>query len=360
MKLPIKPFLNRIACLNSNFFSNKRFKLSYVVEDKDWVVRYVGNKIIGGLKKAGFNQARISISSWGLRNQIIHFGSLHTFLTQGGFQKFHFSNRAVLSWFHFVPENNRNQNILKAQKYLNFIHTSCAITKNKLVGFGVNPAKIVVIPLGVDLSLFKPSSQEEKEQLRNSLGIPKESIIIGSFQKDGVGWGKGLEPKLIKGPDIFVEAVRRLSKDYPIFVLLVGPARGYVKMNLEKKNIPYKSIGYLKDFTEVAKYYRALDLYLVTSRIEGGPEAVVESLASGVPLISTKVGMAPDIIIDGQEAFLTEVENVDQIVQKAQTIIDSPSMKESLVQNGLKKVQDYSWEKIAQQYYQKMYSKMGL
>ncbi|GAJ21057.1 unnamed protein product, partial [marine sediment metagenome] len=177
-----------------------------------------------------------------------------------------------------------NENIIEAQRYLNFIHTSCNITKNNLINLGVKLEKIIVIPLGVDLSLFKPVSVEEKQKMKEILGIPLNKVIIGSFQKDGVGWDEGLEPKLIKGPDVFVKVIEQLAKKYPIYVLLVGPTRGYVKNELKKRNIPFKSIGYLKNFSDVAKYYNALDLYLITSRIEGGPKAILEAWACGIPI----------------------------------------------------------------------------
>ena len=107
-------------------------------------------------------------------------------------------------------------------------------------------------------------------------------MVIGSFQKDGKGWGEGNEPKLIKGPD----------------VLLTGPARGYVKTGLESLKIPCKHL-YLQDYREIGKYYQALDAYLVTSREEGGPKGVLESMASGIPLISTRVGQAQDLVKQG-------------------------------------------------------------
>ncbi len=341
-----------------NFLSNRHYKLSYIVESGNWSIRWDGKYVSENLNKSGLTKARITTSYLGLRNQIIHFGSVYTFLRKNGFRKPHKSNKTVLTWFHFVPGDEKNKNIIEAQNYLNFIHTSCHITKNNLIDLEVNPEKIVVIPLGVDLSLFKPVSFEEKQKIRKKLGIPSDKIVIGSFQKDGVGWGEELEPKLIKGPDIFVEAVEKLAKNYPIFVLLVGPTRGYVESNLKKRNIPYLNIGYLKDFKEVPKYYRALDLYLITSRIEGGPKAILEAWASGVPVVSTKVGMVPDIAKDEKDILLADIENVEGISSKARIIIENEDLRKKLTINGLKTVQNYSWGETAKRYYKEVYSKL--
>jgi len=339
-----------------NLISNSRYKLSYIVEIANWSIKWDGKYITANLNKLNLIKSRTTTTHLGIRNQIIHFGSLHTFLKEKGFCQPHKSNKLVLTWFHFVPQDKRNKNIIEAQKYLDVIHTSCNITKSNLIGLGVDPKKIVVIPLGVDLSLFSPVSFKEKQKIKKQLGIPPDRIVIGSFQKDGVGWGEGLEPKLIKGPDIFVKVVEKLAKEYPIFILLVGPARGYIKKELEKRNIPYKHIGYLKNLEKVAFYYQVLDLYLITSRIEGGPKQVLEAWASGVPVISTKVGMIPDIAKDEEDILLAEVESVEQIVNKARKIIEDKNLTQKIVTKGLMKVQNYSWEKITQKYYTKIYS----
>jgi len=340
-----------------NFFQNKKYNLSYIIEPKTWSIAWDGRYITKSLNKLSLVKAKTTTTYFGLRNQIIHFGSVHTFLKENGFRRPHKSNQLILTWFHFVPGDKKNKNIIEGQKYLSFIHTSCNITKNKLIEYGVDPEKIRVIPLGVDLSLFKPVSYDKKKELKQQLGIPLDKIIIGSFQKDGVGWGKGLEPKLIKGPDVFVKTVEKLSVNYPIFVLLVGPARGYVQQELEKRNIPYKSFGY-KDLMEISSYYQVLDLYIIASRIEGGPKQILEAWASKVPVVSTKVGMVPDISQDRENILLTEIENINGLVGQAREVLKNKELRERLIMNGFKRVQDYSWENTAQKYYKEIYSKL--
>jgi len=340
-----------------NFFQNKKYNLSYIVEPKTWSIAWDGRYITKSLNKLNLVKAKTTATYFGLRSQIIHFGSVHTFLKENGFRKPHKSNKLILTWFHFVPEDKKNKNIIEAQKHLSFIHTSCNATKNKLIDYGVNPEKIKVIPLGVDLSLFKPVSYDKKEELKKRLGIPSDKIIIGSFQKDGVGWGKGLEPKLIKGPDVFAKTVEKLSKNYPVFVLLVGPARGYIQKELEKRNIHYKSFGY-KDLLEISLYYQVLDLYIIASRIEGGPKQILEAWASKIPVISTRVGMVPDISQDKENILLAEIEDVNELTKQAGEIIENKALREKLIINGFKEVRNYSWKNIAQKYYEEIYSKL--
>ncbi|MDP2950923.1 MAG: glycosyltransferase family 4 protein [bacterium] len=337
------------------FFSGK---LSYVVENKTWVVNEVALSLLEGLKRTGFKETQITTSRFGLQNQVVHFGSVNTFLKNNGFVRVHPSNKVVLTWFHCIPTDPRNKYIQEAQKTISLLHTSCSLTKNELIKLGVQEEKIKVIPLGVDLALFKPALEGEKEALKKELSIPSGSFVVGSFQKDGVGWSEGLEPKLIKGPDVFVKAVAELAKVFPIFVLLVGPARGYVKRELAKRGIPFLDVGFLKEARDVAKYYQALDLYIVSSRIEGGPQSILESLASSVALVSTKVGLAPDVITDGQNGFLAGIEDVAEIVQKASEVLSNRALRSRLALEGRKTALEYSWEKIAQRYLNEIYLKL--
>ena len=109
---------------------------------------------------------------------------------------------------------------------------------------------------------------------------------------------------MIKGPDIFIEAIRNIySKVDNIFIVLVGPERGYVKQELSNMNIPFLHF-YEKNYYDVIKYYSLIDFYFITSREEGGPKTLLESMACGVPVISTPVGQSVDII-NNKNSFIT-------------------------------------------------------
>ena len=106
------------------------------------------------------------------------------------------------------------------------------------------------------------------------------------------------------------------------------------------------------------KYYNALDLYLVSSRAEGGPKAILESMATGVPLVTTKVGMAPDIIAEGHNGLLAEVDDVQALALQSEKIIEDENFSGRLKTEALNTIQNYSWEEIARQYYDNIYSSL--
>ena len=140
---------------------------------------------------------------------------------------------------------------------------------------GVEAERVFRIPIGVDLEAFELVSPEARAEARRRLEMPSSAVVVGSFQKDGVGWRDGLEPKLVKGPDVFVAVVERACERVPeLHVLLTGPARGYVSRALELRGVPYRHV-LAHTRQELARAYYALDVYLVASRQEGGPKAVL-------------------------------------------------------------------------------------
>jgi glycosyltransferase involved in cell wall biosynthesis len=182
------------------------------------------------------------------------------------------------------------------------------------VATGIDPAKVHRIPIGVDLENFPFSDQAGRARAREQLGIPQSAFVVGSFVKDGVGLGDGYEPKLVKGPDVLVAVLERLHEAIPeLHVLLTGPARGYVRRELESRGIGHRH-ELLGTRSALGRAYHALDVSLVASRQEGGPKSVLESLAAGAPLVTTRVGQAPELLVDGESGLLTDVDDVDALV----------------------------------------------
>lgn len=238
-------------------------------------------------------------------------------------------NRIGFSYFHGLPNtgdaliDHVYKTLSNHHEKITRIQVSHTQMKEVTLETGIDPSKVFLIPIGINLDFFPFRTAEQKRMMRDKLGIPRSAFVIGSFQKDGVGWGDGLEPKLIKGPDVFLSTVELLKKDIPeLFVLLSGPARGYVKRGLDELRIPYEHV-FLKSYPDISEMFKTLDLYIVTSRQEGGPKAILESMASGVPIISTKVGQAFDLIRDGENGWLADVEDVESLASCALQVYSS-------------------------------------
>jgi glycosyltransferase involved in cell wall biosynthesis len=258
------------------------------------------------------------------------FFSNHFFLLKDDWMEL-LPHRIGFSYFHGAPGNGDVDfdvvygSLCRHHEKISRIQVSHTEMQDAVLQTGIDLSKVFLIPIGINLDYFPFRSLDQKRTAREELGIPTSAFVVGSFQKDGIGWGEGLEPKLIKGPDVFVSTMKLLKKDIPeLFVLLSGPARGYVKKGMEDAQIPYKHI-YVKSYPDIAQLFQALDLYVVASRQEGGPKAILESMASGVPLVTTRVGQAMDLVKHGENAWMTDVENVEALASYGLQVYRSSS-----------------------------------
>lgn len=123
---------------------------------------------------------------------------------------------------------------------------------------------------------------------------PNGEMLIGSFQKDSNT--KSDTAKFEKNPQLFVDICEMLVKHgHKIKVLLTGHSRRYVIRELTARNIPVAEMLRSSD-DAINSAYDMLDWYFVTSRHEGGPQAVLECGYRKVKILSTPVGLAPWVL----------------------------------------------------------------
>ena len=185
---------------------------------------------------------------------------------------------------------------------IDFYHVPCELTAKQIKPF--TNKQIFVQPFWVNQKIFKEIP--EKDKLRQKLNLPIAANLIGSFQRDTEGHDL-ISPKLSKGPDIFCDIVENMHANDPnIQVLLAGWRRQYVISRMKKAGINYHYFEWA-DFELLNELYNCLDLYLVSSRCEGGPQAIVECALTKTPIVSTDVGLARNFLAD--ESIFTAEKN---------------------------------------------------
>lgn len=331
--------------------------VQFIAENKEWAIKYVAQNIQHEINAVMPNTVGVTTKPYLCRNKIVHFGSQYMWLACNQFMA---DNKYVVSYFHGKYEDGPDvarhiDNFISSIPKLRYVITPASHIEKRLLSWGIPQNKLVKIPIGVDAKVFYRPSFIERSLARKKLNIPDDAIVIGSFQKDGVGWGEGDQPKLIKGPDIFVDAVDLISRHKKIIVLLTGPARGYIKNRLNELNIPFIHL-YAESQSDLVFCYHALDLYLVSSREEGGPMGLIEAMASGVPVISTSVGMAPDLIEDGSSGGL--MGDLDfsgvSLGYKAMEVISAGNIEE-IKTNARKKAELVDWAIVSREHWVRVY-----
>tara|TARA_R110002126_G_scaffold10245_16_gene46498 strand:+ start:1425 stop:2561 length:1137 start_codon:yes stop_codon:yes gene_type:complete len=100
---------------------------------------------------------------------------------------------------------------------------------------------------------------------------------------------------------------------------------------------------------QMAELYRSADLMLNSSLVDNSPNSLIEALACGVPIISSDVGGISQLVSHGKDALLFNAGDHQAMYQQALTLLQTPQLRQQLIQNGLQNSQRFYWPKVKQQ-----------
>jgi glycosyltransferase involved in cell wall biosynthesis len=168
--------------------------------------------------------------------------------------------------------------------------------------------KIVVIKNGISSVADSSETRNLHERLCRELEIDNDSKIIGMVAR--------LQP--VKGHRFFLEAASRvIAREPKAQFVLVGD--GPLKSDIEDQaaHLGIKDrLHMLGDRTDVARILASFDLLVLASLHEGLPNAVMEAMAAGVPVVATAVGGTKELITDGETGYLTAPADADALSER--------------------------------------------
>lgn len=219
--------------------------------------------------------------------------------------------------------------------------------------------KIIRIPNGVDTELFSPAFSADRTALRDELHAAKNKVIL--LTVGTVNYTKGL--------DTLLKAIYELddSIKQKIRLWVVGPmsnrdSAGKVQTGFEeyvdkvKRMIDEFGLQTIVQFrgrqSNVHDYMRAADLYIHPSRREGQPNAILEAMAAGLPVVANLLpGITDEILQAGRYGYLVNAEDKSQFAAALRVLINNDVLRQRLGHQGRVHVEKYfSLKTIAQRY----------
>jgi glycosyltransferase involved in cell wall biosynthesis len=166
---------------------------------------------------------------------------------------------------------------------------SPAIERELRDGFGIGRAdQYRVVPLGFDLASFAAVDDAARQRARQELDVPATAKVVSTVGR----------LTAIKQHRLFLDTVAKVAQAEPrVLALIAGD--GELRAGLESYAAQLgirdrvRFLGWRRDLDTI---YAATDVFLLTSRNEGTPVALIEAMASSVPGVSTDVGGVKDVI----------------------------------------------------------------
>ncbi len=213
--------------------------------------------------------------------------------------------------------------------------------KNLLVRlYGASPAKISVIPCGVDLSLFRP---RDPRAARRRLGLPPDKKLILYVGR--------LDP--LKGLDVLLRALARLDDRAGVQLVVVGGDRGLTpeRRRLEELARELGLEGMVRFVGPVAHarlpwYFSAATVTVVPSYHESFGLVALESLACGTPVIAARVGGLTRTVVDGLNGYLVSWHCPEAFTERLELLLGNDGLRRRLGAEARASVQGFTWPEV--------------
>jgi glycosyltransferase involved in cell wall biosynthesis len=187
--------------------------------------------------------------------------------------------------------------------------------RSLVVDAGVDPARVVAIPAGVDLGEFSGRSSDA-DAMRQGLGLSPP--VIGS-----VAMFRGS-----KGHAHLLDAFATVHARHPAARLLLvgdGIRRPWVE-GLAKERGLAGAVVFTGFRTDVPALLRTMDCFVLAStRTEGVPQSLLQAFAAGVPVVASAIGGIPEVLKDGETGILVPPEDAPALALGIESVLGDPS-----------------------------------
>ena len=180
---------------------------------------------------------------------------------------------------------------------------------------GWDPDKVFYIPNFVEKS-------SDKKLDKSKHNTPKEKNILlalGRFHEN-------------KGFDILIKSLKKLP-EYYLWILGRGELKKYY-VQLAKKNDVIERVKFIDWIDEPSKYFNTADILVCPSRIEPLGNIVIEAWAHKIPVIASDIMGPKKLIRNNENGLKFDVENIDELVLRVNTLRKSPALKKKIITNG--------------------------
>ena len=198
--------------------------------------------------------------------------------------------------------------------------------------YAVDQRRIRVIPNGVDMSRHPLPGGADRAAARRELGLDDSAVVVGSVGR--------LSPE--KNPALFLEAAGTLAGRHESLRFVVvgdGPERRALEARAGAGALQGRVL-FAGAREDVARILPAFDMLVSSSDTEGMPNAVMEAMASGLPVVATRVGGTEEVLADGVTGYLVERGDREKLVERVEILCADEAARRRLGANGRARIEN--------------------
>lgn len=212
--------------------------------------------------------------------------------------------------------------------------------------------EIEVVPNGADIEKFKAQKEKFLDNLKKELGIEKNEKVI-------ITTSRLVEKNAV---DDIIRALTFLPEYYKL--LIVGGGELFYELrNLTNELRLTKRVLFLgnTEHDKLPQYLHISDVFVRPSLSEGMGNSFIEAMASGVPIVATKVGGILDFLKDGSTGLFCGIHNPRGIAEKIELFMKDMPLRDKIIKNAHKIVSEkYDWNLIAKDMKEKVFDKLEI
>jgi len=214
------------------------------------------------------------------------------------------------SWFDFTGFQQGLKRRVAGCGRVQYL-TPSAWMQKMAVSSGLFHTSPEVLHNGVDLEVFCP---RDKAAVRQQLGLPLDRQIVllaaGSLADERKGARQAISALLS-------------TRDLRPYILMVGSRSPQIRELLNGFDL--HETGYLGRSTDLAQHYAAADLFLFTSLADNQPLVVLETMATGTPIVGFATGGIPEMIVQNQNGYLATPGDIDSLSASLRQVLSNPA-----------------------------------
>jgi glycosyltransferase involved in cell wall biosynthesis len=219
------------------------------------------------------------------------------------------------------------KNFLSRLKYKRNLDSMIAISdavKNVLVRGGVSPDIISVIPSGIDFSAFETSSSSD--YLHRELSFEKDDYLVGIVAHLADH----------KGHKYLIQATEILKKKAPkVKVIIVGEGPLMMDLTQQAKETHVEDMVFFLGFREdIHQILSSLDLFVMSSFLEGMGSSILDAMAHRLPVVATQVGGIPEVVIHEDTGLLVPPRRPDALARAILRLHENRELADRLGKRG--------------------------